>query len=115
MTFEVRGESGTVVDVVVSSQFVSGVTEAGVTQVSIGLSDTLTVVLPMDSTFDIRVDRRFFAEVMPAPTDTLEQVRVIATLDGRSLFNEQGDIFPESPFRFVYVFNQPTTPVIEVF
>ncbi|HSM03931.1 MAG TPA: hypothetical protein VK858_04890 [Longimicrobiales bacterium] len=115
MTFEVRGESGTVVDVVVSSQFVSGVTESGTTQVTLGLSDTLTVVLPMDSTFDIRVDRRFFAEVMPAPADTLEQVRVVATLDGRSLFNEQGDIFPESPFRFVYVFNQPTTQVIEVF
>ena len=115
LTVQIQGETGTAVDVVVARQFVSGVDELGVTQIQLLSSDTLSVVLPMDSTFDIRADRQFFAEVIPAPADTLEQVRFIATLDGRSLFNEQGSILPESPFRFVYVFNQPTTRTIEVF
>ena len=110
----VQGEAGTAVQVIRSREFVAGVSESGVTEVSVFVSDTLDVVLPLDETYDISIQRRFFIQVLPQ--DTLEAVtaRVIVNVDGRNLFDDRGTLPLDPPFRYVYVFNQRTTRVIDV-
>lgn len=112
ISWQVQGEAGTPVELIISKQFVAGVTEAGVTEVAVFDSDTVSTVLPAQGDLDVRLERRFFMQV--ATQDTITG-RVNVSVDGRSLLSEQGDILPESPFRFVYVFNQTTTRIIEVF
>lgn len=109
----ITGTAGQQATVIFSSQFVAGVTETGVTQVSIFESDTVTRVLPIDTVLDIEVSRRLFFEVTPVGVDQA-MVRVRVDIDDRGLFNEEGDVFASSPFRYIYLFNEPTTRVIEV-
>jgi hypothetical protein len=114
VTLSVTGEAGTMAELVLSTQFVAGVTDAGVTQVQIFLADTLVRPLPIDTVVSIAVDRRFFAEVSPLES-AIAEYRIRVNVDDRRLFDETGDVLAASPFRYVYSFNQATTRVIEVF
>lgn len=109
----ITGTAGQEATVIFSSQFVAGVTETGVTQVSVFESDTLTRTLPIDTIVDIEVSRRLFFELAPAGASQAV-VRVRVDIDDRGIFNEEGDIFSADPFRYIYLFNEPTTRVIEV-
>ena len=113
--YRVQGDPGTAVQLIVSKQFVSGVTEEGITEVSLFVADTLDVTLPVDEDFDISLERRFFLQAIAADTTQDVSARVIVDVDGRSLFDDEGQLPDDPPFRFVYVFNQATTRIIEVF
>lgn len=109
----ITGAAGQEATVIFSSEFVAGITETGVTQVSVFQADTLVTVLPVDTVLDIEVSRRLFFQVAPLGADQA-MVRVRVDIDDRGIFNEEGDVFAANPFRYIYLFNQPTTRVIEV-
>lgn len=115
ISYQVQGSAGEPVQLVLSSQFVSGVNESGTTEVQLFIADTTDTVLPLSGTYDISVDRRFFIEVLPEDTLNTVTGRVIVNVDGRNLIDESGAFLVDPPFRFVYAFNQVTTRVIEVF
>ena len=73
------------------------------------------VITGINALQSISVDRRFYMEAIPTDSASTVEARVIVDVDGRPLFDDQGDLFFESPFRFVYVFNERTTRIIEVF
>ena len=81
----------------------------------VAAQDTLDTVLPLDGNYDISLERRFFIQVLPLDTLATVNGRVIVDVDGRNLFNQQGTLPVDPPFRYVYVFNQATTRVIELF
>ena len=115
INLRVSGDAGRPVTLVLSTFFNSGIDELGVNRVSLGLADTLDVVLPWDTIVDIRVERRFFAEMSAFDTDTTN-ARMIVDVDGRSLFDETRAVSETTPFRFLYLFNVRTTGTnIEVF
>ena len=115
ITMRLSGDAGQAVTVVLSKYFNTGVDELGVNRVSLGLADTLDVVLPWDTIMDIRVERRFFAELNAMELDTAT-TRMVVDVDGRSLFDDTRGVTSDDPFRFLYLFNVRTTGTnIEVF
>ncbi len=115
INMRLSGDAGSSVTVVMSTFFNTGVDELGINQVSLGLADTLSVVLPWDTVVDIRVERRFFAEMGAVDSDTTS-ARMVVDVDGRSLFDDTREVSPDDPFRFLYLFNVRTTGTnIEVF
>ncbi len=111
--FEMRGDADAQVRVVYSTQFVAGVNEAGVTRVQIVRADTLIHEIPFSRAIDISVDRRWFVQAEPLGPDPLD-VRVIVDVDDRNLVNKSGGIFPDDPWHFAYIFNQPLTRDLDV-
>ena len=111
--FELRGEAGTQVDVVYSTQFIAGVDEFAVTSVQIFQSDTVRHTLPVDTVINIAIDRQFFVMVLPPEEGALE-VDVLIDVDDRNLISESGGIFAGTPWTFVYMFNRRLTRVVEV-
>lgn len=113
ISFRMSGGDGRTVTAIYSTEFVAGVTEAGVTQVQIFGADTVVHVLPIDTIINISRNLQFFVEIYTAPTDTVN-VAVRVDADDRNLYDETGGIFPTRPWQFVYQFNQRLTDVIEV-
>lgn len=113
VNFVMDGPAGESVQIIYSSAFVAGVDEVGTTRVEVFESDTVMHTLPIDTVIDIRIPRRIFIMGEVAPTDTLF-VDVIIDVDGRSLFDGSGDLFPDLPWRFLYQFNTRFTDDIEV-
>ncbi len=111
ISFRMSGSDGQVVTVIYSQEFVAGVDEANVTQVEVFASDTVMHVLPIDTIIDIASERRLFVQVATADTVVVD-VRI--EVDGRSVVDISGGIFPDVPWRYVYQFNQLFTDVIEV-
>jgi len=115
INMQVSGDAGSPVTLILSTFFNTGTDELGVTQVSLGFADTLDVVLPWDTVVDIRLERRFFAELNLTEVDTTD-ARLMVDVDGRSLFDDTRAITPDDPFRFLYLFNVRATGTnIEVF
>ena len=113
ISFAMAGPSGATVQVIYSKAFVAGVDEAGTTRVEVFESDTVLHTLPIDTVIDVRIDRRLFIQGEVSPLDTLS-VDVEIDVDGRSLFDGRGDLFPDLPWRFLYQFNSLFTDDIEV-
>ena len=111
--FQLRGEAGTQVDVVYSTQFIAGVDEFGVTGVQVFQSDTVRHTMPIDTVINIAIDRQFFVMVLPPDEGTLA-VDVIVDVDNRNLISESGGIFAGTPWTFVYMFNRTLTRLVEV-
>ena len=111
--FRMEGEAGSSVQLVLSTEFVAGVNEIGVTQVQVFRSDTVVIVLPADTIISIARYRQFFLEAAPLSSDMMN-VSVLVEIDGRKQVEESGNIFRISPWRYVYVFNQPLTRSVEV-
>lgn len=107
------GPAGSVVSIIYSKQFVAGVDEVGVTRVEVFGADTVQHVLPVDTVIDVRLERRLYLQAEVLPTDTLA-VDVAIDVDGRGLFDQAGDLFPDVPWRFLYQFNTRFTNSIEV-
>jgi hypothetical protein len=70
--------------------------------------------LPVDTIVSIAIDRRFFAEIAPFDLDAAEY-RVRVDVNERRLLDDSGEVLAADPFRYVYLFNSPTTRNIEVF
>lgn len=113
ITFRMSGDAGAVVTVLYSKQFVAGVDEQGVTRLEIFGADTVVHTLPIDTILDVRLEQRLYIQAEASPTDTVD-VDVRVTVDGRSLFDRIGDLFPSPPWRFLYQFNTPFTDDIQV-
>ena len=111
--FQVDGPAGTQVQAVYSTQFVAGVDEAGVTQLTVFYTDTVVHTLPVDTSFYVGVDRRWFVELTPLSEEGIN-VRVNVDVDDRNQLNETGVVAPTAPWRFAYLFNQQITRTIEV-
>ncbi|MGD8319496.1 MAG: hypothetical protein PVJ02_03555 [Gemmatimonadota bacterium] len=109
----VAGQAGRQVEIVTSSQFLAGVDERGVTTIRIFGSDTMYAVLPVDTVFDISVDRRWFVQLTPTDsTQATYQVRV--DVDDRNQVNETGVVYANDPWRYAYMFNQQLTRSVDV-
>ena len=94
--------------------FVAGINqETNTTEVRVTSSDTVIQTLPLDTVIDIAESRQLFVQVETIPADTI-QVAVRVDVDTRNVFDREGVIFPEGPFRYVYQFNRPLTEVVEV-
>jgi len=113
ISFRMNGEAGAAVTVLYSKQFVAGVDEQGVTRLEIFRSDTVVHTLPIDTILDVRLEQRLYIQAVSAPADTLA-VDVSLEVDGRSLFDRIGDLFPSPPWQFLYQFNTPFTDDIQV-
>jgi len=110
---EMSGTGGTQARVVYTTQFVAGVSEVGRTEVRIFQADTVLQSLPIDTVISVAIDRQLFIEVLPVGTDTLD-VSVIVDVDDRNLVTNSGKIYPEDPWRFLYVFNRRFAQAIDV-
>lgn len=106
------GQAGTRVQVVLATQFNAAVDEAGVTNLSIFLSDTLARALPFDTTVNIALERRFFVELMPLDAASA-QLDVRVEVDGRTQVAEGGTVARADPWRYAYLFNQRVTRIID--
>ena len=113
LRFRMSGDAGARVQVVYSTQFVAAVDEQGVTRVSLFRADTLAQTLPVDTTLYIGIDRRFFVQVLPSSAATSLTVDVRVDVDDRSQVSERGAIRATDPWRYVYLFNQRTTRIID--
>jgi len=113
LNFRLSGSDGMQVQAVYSTRFAAGTTEEGVTEVRIFSADTVLETLPIDTTISIVENQQFFVQILPGPTDTVD-VAVRVEIDGRQVLDNTGFIFPLSPWRYVYQFNQLLTDVVEV-
>jgi len=113
LSLAMRGDAGKQVRVIYSKQFITALTETGVTQVQVLRSDTVVHTLPFDTIVDISVERRWFGQAETIGGDTLE-VRVLVNVDDRSLVDETGGVFPAVPWRFAYAFNQRLSRSLDV-
>lgn len=111
--FTLAGPAGTEVEVVYSTQFVAAVDEFGVTNVQVFQADTVVQALPVDTLFNISVDRRWFVQVTPLGLDQAE-VAARVNVDDRTVLDESGLLLPGTPWRFVYTFNQQVTRTIDI-
>lgn len=111
--FKVSGQAGRQVEIVTSSQFLAGVDERGVTQIRVFEADTVLATLPVDLSYDISVERRWFVQLTPTDsTQATYQVRV--DIDDRNQVNETGVVYAIEPWRYAYLFNQQLTRSIDV-
>jgi hypothetical protein len=101
------------VEVILSKQFVAGRNESGNTEVQIFGADTVYRMLPMDTVIDVEVDRRLFVQVTPLGVDRAAMSARV-DVDARNVVNDSGDIFPSDPWRYVYLFNQQVTQIVDV-
>jgi hypothetical protein len=113
IALRMTGSTGQQVQAVYSTRFIAGLTEEGVTQVQIFDADTVTQTLPIDTVVNISENLQFFVEILPMGTDTLD-VAVDVEIDGRGILERTGVIFPATPWRYVYQFNQLLSDVVEV-
>ena len=112
--FEMEGEEGGLqVRVIYSKDFVAGVDEMGVTHVQVFASDTVLHTLPIDTVINIADEQQWFVQAETLAGDTLA-VNVVVDVDDRNLVSRFGGIFPNEPFRYVYVFNQRLTESVDV-
>jgi hypothetical protein len=109
----VRLTGDAVVEIILSKRFVAGVDEAGTTQVQVFVADTLYRTLPVDTVIDVEVDRRLFVQVTPQGVDRAS-VGTRVDVDDRTVVNDAGDIFTSNPWRYVYLFNQQVTRIVNV-
>ena len=110
---EMRAPAGEKTRVIYSQRFVAGVTDAGVTQVQVFGTDTVIHTMPFDTVIDISAERRWFVQAESLDGDTLT-VSVTVDVDDRNLVDETGFIFPDTPWQFVYAFNQEYTRFLAV-
>ena len=113
LSFTLSGPAGTQVEVVYSTQFVAGVNSLGVTEVQVFLADTVVHTLPVDTLFDISVDRRWFVQVTPVGVEEAS-VQARVRVDDRRLLDESGLILQADPWRYAYLFNQNVTRTIDI-
>lgn len=111
--FEMEGEAGRQVRAIYSRNFVAGIDVAGVTHVQVFVSDTVMHTLPFDTTMSIAEEQQWFVQTETLGGDTLA-VSVLVEVDGRTLVSRSGGIFPDEPFRYVYVYNQVLTENVDV-
>jgi hypothetical protein len=109
----IRGEAGTPVRVIISTEFVAQVNELGQTGITIFAADTLVTSLPYERVYGIEEEQRFFAEAARLDAD-LESVQMQVFIDGNKRFDEGGRLLDSQPYRFVYTFNQATTREIVI-
>lgn len=113
LSLAMRGDAGKQVRVIYSKQFITALTETGVTQVQVVRSDTVVHTLPFDTVIDISVERRWFGQAETIDGDTLA-VRVLVNVDDRNLLDETGGVFPDVPWRFAYAFNHRLSRSLDV-
>ncbi|MXW18072.1 MAG: hypothetical protein F4139_01435 [Gemmatimonadetes bacterium] len=112
--FEMEGENtGLQVRVIYSKNFIAGVDEMGITHVQVFSSDTVLHTLPIDTVINIADEQQWFVQAETLAGDTLA-VNVAVDVDDRNLVSRFGGIFPDEPFRYVYVFNQRLTENVDV-
>jgi hypothetical protein len=109
----IDGTPGSRVQVITSSRFVAGVNEVGVTQVSVIASDTAWPALPFEAKFQITADQRFLVQLSRFQED-VASVRMRVFVNDDRKFNEGGALLAETPYLFVYTFNQRLTSSIDV-
>ncbi len=113
LNLRIDGPAGEPVDLLLTKNFLAGINEQGVTEVTVLSSDTVRMRLPVDTAMNIAVEQRFFMQAVPVGADSLP-VSLRIDIDGRGRFNQSGNLLADPPFRWVFMFNAPTTLVIEL-
>lgn len=114
ISFRMTGTPGDSVTIVYSKQFVSATNEVGVTQLEMFRSDTVRHVLPIDTIIDVRLERQLFLIASPRFVGDTIDVSVDILVNDRSLFDDDGRIYPDDPWLFLYRFNAPPTQSVEI-
>ncbi len=109
----VRLTGDAAVEIILSKRFVAGVDEAGNTQVQVFGADTLYRTLPVDTVINVEVDRRLFVQVTPQGVDKAT-LGARVDVDARNVVSDSGDVFASDPWRYVYLFNQQVTRIVDV-
>jgi hypothetical protein len=108
----IDGAAGPTIVLIASSKFVAGVNDIGVTRVEIITSDTIVTSLPFDRTFNIEGDYRFFIQAARMDAD-VGSFRMQVFVNEDRKFDEGGSL-ADTPYRFVFQFNQFLTDIIDV-
>jgi hypothetical protein len=111
--FQVDGPAGTQVQALYSTQFVAAVDDQGVTSINVFQVDTVIHTLPVDTSFFVAVDRRWFVQLTPLSTDQAS-LKVKVDVDDRNQIDETGVVAAAEPWRFAYLFNQQVTRLIDI-
>lgn len=107
-----EGAAGEDVQIVMSKQFLTGVTTDNVTQVELFQSDTLIRSMPFDTTINISNEQRFFVRTIDVDTvSTTARMQVF--IDGTARYDQQTLVTVEQ-LLFLFAFNQPVTSFIEL-
>ena len=114
ISVQFSGGEGTPVEVIYSKQFQAGVDESGGTHVQIFLADTVLQVLPVDTVVSVEVEQRIFVQLMPVEADVHLALEAHVRVDGRSVVADSRTVDSANPWRYVYVFNQPVSPIVDV-
>lgn len=110
---QITGVDGTPVQVVYSKQFEAGVDDSGGTHVLLYRADTLFQALPVDTVISVEVEKRLFVEIA-TPGDAQLTIAARVFVDDRRVVASSWDVLPSEPWRYLYVFNQQITPVVDV-
>lgn len=106
------GVAGELVEMIISKQFITGISSEQITQVELFDADTLVRPIPFDTLISIKEEQRFFIRTIDA--DTLSsQVRMQVFIDGSSRYDQQLIVTVEQML-FLFAFNQPITAFVEL-
>lgn len=106
------GTPGDMVEILLSTQFVTGITTEGTTQVELFDPVTLTRALPFDTVLNIRSQQRLFVRTIDADSVS-STVRMQVFIDGDRKYDEEESVNLRQ-LLFVFTFNQPVTSFIEL-
>jgi len=108
----IDGPAGEQVQILMSKQFLTGVTDGGSTQVEIFDKNELVRTLPFDTIISIKREQRFFVRTVDADSIST-QARMQVWIDGERKYDESQPV-DQRQLLFLFTFNQPVTSLIEL-
>ena len=88
---KMSGDPGASVQLMMSTEFIAGVNEVGMTEVKVFRSDKVVVALPVDTVISISRYKQFLLEATPLSADTMN-VSVRIDVDTRKQLDESGAV-----------------------
>lgn len=114
ISIQFSGGNGTPVEVIYSKQFQAGIDESSGTHVQLLQADTVLQFLPVDTVVSVEVERRLFVQLQPLDQNVQLALVAHVFVDDRNVVNDSRNVDSSNPWRYLYVFNQRITPIVDV-